>query len=236
MRFPLFAGASEASLAGLRAGSSTHRYRAEERIIAEGDDSDVVYLLESGRVGVFYSSERGVDVLVKVFSAPAVFGEMEIFFDLPRLEYVEAFDDVTVTRITKASFLAFLEAEHAVCLALLRDVAARLCISAYNERALVFLAVEQRLAALLLTFADAYGVADGDGVVLDTKLTYERLAQCLGVAEKSVERAIGKWIDEGWLRREKKRYRIAELSQLEARTDPERLSLHARLGKGPALR
>jgi CRP-like cAMP-binding protein len=204
-----------------------------DRVLEESDPSQHLYALTHGVVGVFYSSNAGADVLVKIFGAPAVFGEMELVHGQPRQEYVEAFEDCVVVRFDGKAFMATLHKDAPACFVMLEDVAARLCIAAYNERALAFLDAPTRLAGLFLSFLEAYGQPGGDGITLGYKLTYDMLARCLGVTARSIDRTMTTWMEEGWVRRSKGLYTFRSMADLEARSDPEGLALFSTLGLLP---
>jgi CRP-like cAMP-binding protein len=230
----VFASAAAEDLARFGQLAEVVEVGAGDRILDEGDASGHVFVLLSGVVGVFYSSPDGVDVLVKIFGPPAVFGEMELFFGQPRQEYVECFEPARVARIPAAPFLAWLKRDPKASFALLQDVAARLAIAAYNERALAFLDANTRLAGLFLSFLEAWGEEGEGGVTLRLKLTYEMLARCLGVTVRSIDRAMTAWSKEGWLTRRRGTYTFHDVKKLEEKADPERLALFTHLGHRPA--
>lgn len=143
-------------------------------------------------------------MLVKIFGAPAVFGEMELVHGQPRQEYVEAFEDCVVVRFDGKAFMATLHKDAPACFVMLEDVAARLCIAAYNERRRWPSWTRPRaLQASFLSFLEAYGQPGTDGITLGYKLTYDMLACCLGVTARSIDRTMTTWMEEGWVRRSK---------------------------------
>jgi CRP-like cAMP-binding protein len=229
----IFASTASSTLERLAGLADVLRLEKDARILNEGDASEHLFVLLSGVVGVFYSSEDGVDVLVKIFGAPAVFGEMELIFGQPRQEYVECFEPCVVARMPAADFMAYMRADAEACFVMLKDVASRLAIAAYNERALAFLDTNTRLAGLFLSFLEAYGERSDDGVTLKIKLTYEMLARCLGVTVRSIDRAMTEWTKEGWLTKSKGLYTFRDLEKLEDKADPERLALFSKLGLTP---
>lgn len=227
-RFPLFQ-TSERAQAFVSGGESLS-FETGERILEERDPSEHMYALLEGAAGVFYSSDEGIAVLVKVFDGPALFGEMELPFHIPRMEYVEALAPAEVIRWDGPSFLSLLKQEPAVCYQMFEDVAKRLCISAYLERALAFHDVETRAAALFLSFLDTTPRSRGE---LPFKLSYGTIARCLGVTEKSVERTVARWLAEGWLERKRGVYTVRDVAKLRAKADPDLLLLHSRFGQAP---
>lgn len=225
--FPLFRS-SEGTRA-FAAGGERLSFEAGRRILDERDPSRHMFALLEGLVGVFYSSAEGTEVMVKVFGGPALFGEMELPFGLPRMEYVEVIAPAEVIRWDGRAFLELLRKEPEACFQMFEDVSKRLCISAYLERALAFQDVEMRAAGLFLSFLDATDTTRTGGE-LPFKLSYGMIARCLGVTEKSVERTIGKWLAEGWIERKRGTYRITDLDALKGKADPDLLLLHARFG------
>jgi CRP/FNR family cyclic AMP-dependent transcriptional regulator len=232
-RNAIFAAVDEGKLAQLAQVAEVLTFEKEGRILEEGDASEHLFVLISGVVGVFYSSADGVDVLVKIFGAPAVFGEMELIFGQPRQEYVECFEPCVVARLPAKTFMDFMRADANACFIMLKDVASRLAIAAYNERALAFLDANTRLAGLFLSFLEAYGERTDDGVRLRIKLTYEMLARCLGVTVRSIDRAMTEWAKEGWLTKNRGVYTFHDLEKLEDKADPERIALFSKLGLLP---
>jgi CRP/FNR family cyclic AMP-dependent transcriptional regulator len=229
----IFADVDEGRLTQLAQVAEVLTFEKEGRILEEGDSSEHLFVLISGVVGVFYSSADGVDVLVKIFGAPAVFGEMELIFGQPRQEYVECFEPCVVARLPAKVFMDFMRADSQACFIMLKDVASRLAIAAYNERALAFLDANTRLAGLFLSFLEAYGERTDDGVRLRIKLTYEMLARCLGVTVRSIDRAMTEWAKEGWLTKNRGTYTFHDLEKLEDKADPERIALFSKLGLLP---
>jgi CRP-like cAMP-binding protein len=232
-RNEIFGRTAPATLDRLAGLADVLSFDKDGRILEEGDPSEHLFVLLSGVVGVFYSSEDGVDVLVKIFGAPAVFGEMELIFGQPRQEYVECFEPCVVARLPAADFMAYMKADPDACYVMLKDVAARLAIAAYNERALAFLDTNTRLAGLFLSFLEAYGERGDDGVTLKIKLTYEMLARCLGVTVRSIDRAMTEWTKEGWLTKARGLYTFHDVEKLEEKADPERVALFSKLGVLP---
>jgi len=230
---PLFRGLSAKTIQTIIESCESVELAAETQLIKEGQPSRNFYVLLSGTLGVFYEDEDGAGLLVKVFSAPAAFGEMELFYDLPRMECVSSFTRATVLRIPGDEFLRLLRADGALCYRLLTDVSARLCVSADNERNLAFADVEARLAAMFLGFLEASRVGEFEVYELPFRLTYTTLARCLGVTERSIERTVGTWLKQGWLERKSGKYTFHNLEELQKRAPKQRLLLTSRLGIRP---
>jgi CRP/FNR family transcriptional regulator, cyclic AMP receptor protein len=229
----IFQHADKKRVTALATKAEALQYQAGDRILVEGQPSNELYVLIEGVVGVFYSSQDGNDVLVKIFGAPAAFGEMELIFRQPRQEYVECFEPAQALKLPADAFLAFMKEDAEACYAMLKDVSCRLAIAAYHERALAFLDTNTRLAGLFLSFLEAYGERTDQGIRLRIKLSYEMLARCLGVTVRSIDRAMAEWAKEGFMIKEKGVYYFTRLDALQDKADPDRLALFSTLGLTP---
>jgi CRP/FNR family cyclic AMP-dependent transcriptional regulator len=231
---PVFAGVAPEVLARLTDAAQPLAPGDDEELLSEGESELALFVLLAGSVKVLYRSPEGLELVVKLLAAPAVFGEMECIAGIPYLESVVAVERARLLRIPSAAFLAAVQESHALCANLLGDVAKRLCIAAQNERALAFHPVESRLAQLLLTYLDLYGLPAPDGRMIRVPLTQEGLAQALGVNRRSITRALAAWGAEGWLIKREGRYVVTDPVALERVTDPQLLRIGYR--SGPRLR
>lgn len=197
LRHPILRGVFAEHVKMLIDGGQTKTYAPGELLLREGASELFCFFLMSGSVKVFYTSPDGLEVVVKVFGAPAVFGEMECTTGIPYLESVVAVERAKALRVPASVLQRALETSHALSLNLLRDLSARLCIAAQNENALAFLPVGVRLANLLLTYVRLYGVPVEGGTLIRVKLSQDELANGLGVARKSVSRTFKAWQEQG---------------------------------------
>ncbi len=211
---PVFAALSREERLTLRQRGVLKRYQERERVLSEGDEPEHVYALVSGSVRVFHASPSGLEVVVKIFKPPSIFGEMEVITGLPFLENVAALEATELVLIPREVFLAVLQAHHGVTLALLRDVCARLCIASHNEKSLAFHDVRTRLANFLVCYAAFDGEQTPTGVRLRLRLTQDDMATALGVTRRAVAKEITRWQKGGVIERSGGRYLIRDLDRL----------------------
>jgi CRP-like cAMP-binding protein len=227
----LFVGVPRDGIRALVGQGRLRRCARGERVLAEGDESRSFFIQLTGTTGVFLTDPSGeADLLAKLFVAPACFGEIEVLTGIPHLEYVEVFTPAEIFVAPAAAYTALLRSSPEASWGLLRDLAKRMCISVYNAKAIAFHAVEERIAALLLSFAEAFGEVQADGsIVVQFKLTNHMIARCVGAGVRSVERTLAQWTEEGVVRRDGRSFRFSSRDALVARTDPERLLVYSRL-------
>jgi CRP-like cAMP-binding protein len=203
-------------------------YRAGRAVLREGDPADRVFCLLHGAVRVFHRADDGGELLVKLFRAPALFGEMEVLVGAPFLEFVTTLEPCEIMQIPAAVFLRLVDAQPHFTKALAIDLSARLCIATTNERALGFLEVETRLANLLLDYAALAGRELEDGVLIDVALSQDGMARDLAISRRSLIRALEKLRKVGVVTKQQGRYVVRDLDALRARSS-RRMSLTYKL-------
>ena len=227
---PLFEGVEPAIVDRVLSQAVSRTFEPLSYVLVEDDPELCFFILLHGSVKVLYRSPEGLEVVVKLFRAPAVFGEMECLAEVPYLESVQVLERSTVLSLSRERLIAALRASHALTFNLLTDLAARLCIAAQNERSLAFHPVETRLAQLLCTYVDFYGLPVSSGVKIRIPLSQDELANALGVARRSVTRALKQWQDDDLVTKEGSHFVVRDVRRLEKVTDPSLLRIGHRTG------
>ncbi len=227
---PVFEGVEREVVEQIVARAMERTFEPLAYVLMEDTPDVSFFVLLKGSVKVLYRSPEGLEVVVKLFRAPAVFGEMECLTGVPYLETVQALERSVVLELPCAELIAALRRSHALTFNVLGDLAARLCIAAQNERSLAFHPVETRLANLLLTYLDFYGLPVPQGTRIRIPLSQDDLANALGVARRSVTRALKQWQDEDLIVKEGGCFVVRDKARLEAVTDPTLLRIGHRTG------
>jgi CRP-like cAMP-binding protein len=224
---PVFAAASPNARERLVDASKLRTFAPGEPIIVEGQAAEQIYALEQGTVRVFHLSPKGDEVVVKLFGAPAVFGEAEALGGVPHQEHVSAVKACRILVMPLRAVVKLLRQEPECSIRLLVDVAARLAIAAYNEKSLAFNPLTIRLANYLLDYARWTNPPDAEEIHVD--LTQDDMAAAVGGTRRSVAKDIIAWQQEGVLERRGRCYVVRDLEALRRYSDPGRLKLAYRL-------
>lgn len=222
-RNPIFAACSAEGRAALGAASRLLTVEPGEPVLRAGEPGERVFALLEGRVRVFHLSANGDEVVVKLFRAPAVFGEAEALSGLPYQEHVAAVDRSQILAMPRAALLRLLRAEHECAVRLLVDVARRLAIASYNEKSLAFHPATVRLASYLVDYVG--WTCEPGAAELPLALTQDEMAAAIGVTRRSVAKDIAAWQQEGVLERRGGRYHVRDLAALQRYSDEQRLAL-----------
>lgn len=217
---PLFSKVGSSVLERLLPHAEPVQFRPGRKILREGEAAHHVFCLVDGGVRIYHRAPAGEEgeIVVKLFRAPAFFGEMEVLLGLPWLETVETVLPSKVIRIAGSAFRQILQNDGRLSFALVQDLTLRLCIATEHARVLAFASVESRLASLLLDHVHLFGAPDAQtqGTLVDVKLSQDTLARSLAASRKSVNQIFGEWKERGILTKRSGRYVVLDLPGLEA--------------------
>ncbi len=153
LHLPVFAGLTEEDAAALVQGCRGVRYGDGQVLVGQGERSDDLYLLLSGRLRVTCLTPAGDEVVVGVAAPGAVIGEMGLISHAPRSATVRAQGGAVVLRMPGAHFGALINDAHPAAWPLLRAMREQLVerLRAVDERvdAVLEAPTEERSAAYL---------------------------------------------------------------------------------------
>jgi CRP/FNR family cyclic AMP-dependent transcriptional regulator len=185
-RVPLLAGLSEQQLELLAAGSSRRNYPRGRTIVSEGEPSNSLYILLSGRAKVQRSDSEGKEVILAVLGSGDWFGEMSMIDDAPRSASVITLESCDFMAIEKASFKQMLMQSTEVCMAVMRGLVARLREADRKIETLALLDVYGRVARVLLDFSEEI---NGERIVRN-RLPRQEIAKMIGASREMVSRVM----------------------------------------------
>ncbi len=185
-RVPLLATLSEAQLDQLAAASVRRSYPKGRTIVAEGEPSQSLYILLSGRAKVQRSDSEGKEVILAVIGSGEFFGEMSLIDDEPRSASVITLEHCDFMAINKDSFKAMLIQSPDVCMKIMKGLVRRLREADKKIETLALLDVYGRVARVLLDFSETVG---GERVV-KSKLPRQEIAKMIGASREMVSRVM----------------------------------------------
>ncbi|MBB5130604.1 CRP-like cAMP-binding protein [Thermocatellispora tengchongensis] len=199
------------------------RHESGEVLIHQHDlRCDRVYLLRSARTGasacakVTANLDNGMEILLGVRVHGDLIGEMGVLRGAPRSATVTVCSPSLAYRIPASAFLAFLDRNPRVGVALAGMIAERLQWA--NQRRLDFAAfdVQARLARVIGELARRHGVAVPDGTDLGVTLSQQELGLLVGARDAAVGKAMRALREGGALRTRYRRIIITDPVRLEA--------------------
>ena len=182
---PLFHGVQETDLQALAERTVTRSYPKQAIIVNEGDDSDTLYLILSGRVKIYLSDESGKELILAIKGAGQYFGEM-VLDEQPRAASVMTVEPAQFAVLSRADFRDFLLKHPDVALTLIQNLIRVARGLNQNVRNLAMLDVYGRVARILLELA-----VEQDGkMVIPDRMTQKDIAARVGASRELFNRIL----------------------------------------------
>ena len=185
-RVPLFQSLDETQLDVLATGSLRRNYPRGRTIVAEGEPSQSLYILLSGRAKVQRSDSEGKEVILAVIGPGEFFGEMSLIDDSPRSASVITLESSDFMAINKDSFKAMLMQHTEICMQIMKGLVRRLREADRKIETLALLDVYGRVARVLLDFSEE---VNGERVV-KARLPRQEIAKMIGASREMVSRVM----------------------------------------------
>lgn len=182
----LFSGFSAVDMAAVSGLAVTRSFPKNTLVICEGDRSDSLYVILSGKVKVFLSDEEGKEVTLNMQGSGEYFGELAILDAAPRSASVMTVEETKLAILSKAAFDRCMNEHPEMALSVMRGLARRLRELTENVRSLALMDVYGRVARLLLEMAEQ----SADKKVIQQRLTQREIASMVGASREMVSRIL----------------------------------------------
>jgi len=188
---------SKALLEEIAKVATVRPYPRNAIIVTEGDETDSLYVMLSGKARVYVSDEKGREAALNQIGAGEYFGEVTLDGG-PRSASVMALEECRCAVIRRAELTAFIERNPGFALHLVQKLAHRVRELTESVRSLALMDVYGRVARLLLELAEE---KDGRLVVAEP-LTHKEIASRVGASREMISRIFSDLNDGGYLRKE----------------------------------
>jgi CRP-like cAMP-binding protein len=196
-KLPFLASLSADELAAANKRFRAGDYAAGEAIYFTGDPATHLYVVASGQVRLMQHSPMGKDVLLDVLQPGEFFGSLTPGAGEPFAETAQAQANACILGINAEDFRELMTAYPPVALAVLDLTTRRLLAAQETVRRLSAYPMEQRLAAMLVRLAEKLGEPHPEGLLIQTRLSREDLAQMTAATPETVSRIMAQFQKEG---------------------------------------
>jgi CRP/FNR family transcriptional regulator, cyclic AMP receptor protein len=174
-------------------------------VVSEGDRTDSLYIIVSGRVKIYVSEETGKEIVLNESGPGEYFGEM-VLDEGPRSASVMTLEPTKFLVVPKEDFRDFVVKSPEFALHLILKLIKRVRTLTNDVKSLALLDVYGRVARMLLDLA-----VDREGVlVVENKPTQQEMANRVGASREMVSRILGDLVAGGYIEVEKDRITIAK--------------------------
>jgi CRP/FNR family transcriptional regulator, cyclic AMP receptor protein len=171
-------------------GGRRQRLRPGAVLFSEGDVSNRVVLLLSGRVKVSTLSEGGEETVLGYRGAGDMLGELSAIDGKEHVASVTVVEPGEAMVVRAEQFLGALEVVPGLSLVLLRSVVGRLRDADRTRSEFTALDVVGRVAHRLAELADEYGEPADAGILVGLRISQRELAGWVGASREAVNKAL----------------------------------------------
>ncbi|MEX0683184.1 MAG: Crp/Fnr family transcriptional regulator [Dehalococcoidia bacterium] len=213
-RVPFLAVLSGEDLTWLAKRVLRRTYKRGDIIFLKDDPGHSMFIVEDGSVRIYVPGAQGADLTLAVMDEGEFFGDLSLLDGRPRSASAEAARDATLLTLEREDLTELVRSRPDAALAILMVIAGRLRETDQMASDLAFLDVSGRLARRLLDLAASNGKEREGGVLINSPITQEELANMIGVTRESVNRNLGMFRRLGLIAREGRRIVIRDTERL----------------------
>ena len=196
---------------------STRRLRVGDELLREGDVSDLVVVVNRGRLKLSNIDINGREAVLAIIGPGNILGELSAIDGEPHGSSAIALEPVEATVITGAHFREFVAERPKVAMALLRTVTRRLRDASRKQVEFGTQDTLGRVAGRLVEFADRYGERDGDAVRITLPISQDELASLTGCSREAVVKALRTLRARQWIETGRKSFTVLDRDALAQR-------------------
>lgn len=177
----LFSSLNEDQLEALSAQCRRRQFTKNTLLFMEGDNSDQLFIVESGTVKIFASDEEGNQVTLNYLSQGDYFGELALLDSGPRSASAQTINNTVVLCLSQQAFTDLLSDNPALSQAVIRKLAGQVRELTATVKDQALLDVYGRVVKVLENQED---YASG------RRLTHAEIANIVGSSREMVSRII----------------------------------------------
>lgn len=184
-------------LAAVRAAARTTIVKDGEAVFRQGQSHDGIFLIEAGRVRVFYTGPSGREITLAYWTPGHFIGGPEIYGGGHHMWSGEAVEDCRIAHLTGAALRSLIAKRPDLALCLIEGLVTKAkCYSALLQM-LGTRSVIERLAQFLLNFSQLYGEFQGTRVVVRRTMTHDQIASMVGATRQWVTMTLDRFQKNG---------------------------------------
>jgi CRP-like cAMP-binding protein len=222
LRTPIFQDLAEADVQELLPDVRERRYARGESVWIEGDTATVLCVVADGQLKAHRLSRDGREVIISVYPAFSVTGEVGLFHPAGfRWLSLAAMAPSRCLIIQRAPLVGFLSRHPAAMQRMLESLSIAAVRAAYSYSGMAFEDIGRRVASLLLYLANEYGEETPGGTRIRMRLSQGDLAAHVGASRENVNRALSRFAGQRVITQQDGFFHVHDLGALEhaARSD-----------------
>jgi CRP/FNR family cyclic AMP-dependent transcriptional regulator len=201
------------------------RLRAGDFVYTQGDPAQHFYIVESGRVRVFYQTPAGREPTVTYRGPGDLFGISHLAESGRRVTSAQALEPSAIWAIANEDLDEVTRRLPTLASGIIRSLSSRLRDVMVLVESVATWPARLRVANFLLADRDRQR---GAGAAVKVGWTHESIADRLGCTRQTVTEALSEFARKGWIRVERKRVTVTDRHALERLISAELTTMQAR--------
>ena len=195
-RVPLFALLTAIQAEAVADAVIKQRFKRGEIIVEQGEKSNTLFIILTGRVRVVTSDKRGREVILATLQPGDYIGEMSLIDNEPHSATVRAEVQTDMLTLGRAEFARCLPENSSMAYAIMKGLVQRLRQADRKIESLALMDVYGRVARSLLEFA----LPDKDGLLtIRERISRQDIAKMVGASREMVSRVMKDLEDRGFI-------------------------------------
>ncbi|MGH7728907.1 MAG: Crp/Fnr family transcriptional regulator [Vulcanimicrobiaceae bacterium] len=168
-------------------------YPPRRVVFYEGDLGDAIYLLKTGHVRIYRTTEAGREASLAVLGPGDIFGELALFGEAERLTVAETLDEAHVCAASIDDFSSLMRHRPQLTMMVAREVAHRRTEAETRIAGIAFATVRGRVLEVLRQLAEDLGEPlPGGGIRISVRFSHQAIASFAGATREACSVEIGK--------------------------------------------
>lgn len=185
---------SEVELEAVSRRAVTRKFPKNTVVVSEGDQTDSLYIVVSGRVKIYASDDKGKEIVLNQIGPGEYFGEIALD-EGPRSASVMTLEPTRFLVVAKEDFWDFLASSPEFSLHLIRKLTRRVRALTRDVKSLALMDVYGRVARMLLELA----VEREGALVIEGRQTQQEMANRVGASREMISRILKDLTDGGYI-------------------------------------
>lgn len=197
-KVPIFSSLAKEDIVKIVSRIHHFEYKKGEPICLEGELSDSLIIINSGRIKLTKVTKEGKEQIIRILTSGDFLGEFSIFSDNETYNFsAYALSPVNICSLNKEDMNLILIENPQISIKILREVSQRLIEAENLAQNLATNDAEIRVANLILELSEKYGKVNSKGVEIDLPISREDMANYIGVTRETISRKLNKFQELG---------------------------------------
>ena len=210
----LFGKLSAHEIDALISYARVERYRAGREIFTKGSPGQSLMAVLRGSVKISSLSDSGNAIVLRIFNAGDIFGEIAVLDGEERSADATALTDCELLVLNRRDLLPVLEKRADLCMILLRVLCRRLRTTTEQVEDVMFRHLQSRVAKALVQLAESTGFHGGSSPSVALHVSQRELGNMAAGSRESVNKHLQTWHRQGLIDLGKGSIRIRDVEAI----------------------